>query len=72
MVSVVGNEAGTVLHTDNELNTSTDRAIMQAENLKTLTSAPATNPIETDDPAETSGIRIHNDVENDEQQPQCS
>ncbi|CAJ0597969.1 unnamed protein product [Cylicocyclus nassatus] len=72
MVSVVGNDAGTVLHTDNELNTSTDRAIMQAENPKTLTPTPATNPIETDDPTETSGIRIRNDVENDEQQPQCS
>ncbi|EYC01906.1 hypothetical protein Y032_0103g3531 [Ancylostoma ceylanicum] len=72
MVSVVGNDAGTVLHTDNELGTSTGRdVIMESENAKASNSPHVTNSVSVDHCGGTSGTS-QSESDDHEQQPQCS
>ncbi|RCN36799.1 hypothetical protein ANCCAN_17313 [Ancylostoma caninum] len=72
MVSVVGNDADTVLHTNNELGTSTGRDVtVESEDAKTSTSPHVSNSVGVDHCGGTSGTS-QSECKDHEQQPQCS
>ncbi|RCN34622.1 hypothetical protein ANCCAN_19534, partial [Ancylostoma caninum] len=72
MVSVVGIDADTVLHTNNELGTSTGRDVtVESEDAKTSTSPHVSNSVGVDHCGGTSGTS-QSECEDHEQQPQCS